>query len=217
MLSHTIHMAPLCTHSKRIQKNHFVLVDAGAEYFGYSSDITRTFPADGKFSDHQKLIYEMVLNVSDTAEAMLGPGVKWSDITKKAAFLICFHLLNGGFLTGSMEDLMKSGVYSIFYPHGLGHFIGLDVHDTTTFPSILEQNMVLTIEPGIYFNRAFVQNGYQNPYESKFLVKERINKFLDMNFGGVRIEDDLIITKTGAELISHVPKTVHEIEAIMNH
>jgi len=198
-----------------IQDGSLILVDAGAEYLGYGADITRTYPENGKFSADQKLIYEMVLNAQDAVENMMKPGTKWSDMDTTAKTIISQSLLDAGFLQGTLADIMKYRVYGLFYPHGLGHFLGLDVHDPGVYPSTLKKNMVLTVEPGIYFNSAFIQSGLNDPNIKPFLVMDKINAILNSNFGGVRIEDDVIVTDTGVELISQVPKTVHDIEELM--
>jgi Xaa-Pro dipeptidase len=204
--------------SKQIVNGDLVLVDAGAEYFGYASDITRTYPANGKFSPEQKTVYEMVLRTQQTVLNAMRPGVKWSELTLLSRQSICSELLQAGFVTGTVDELISKGVCSLFFPHGLGHHLGLDVHDPGPISSlVLEANMVLTIEPGIYFNRAFIEKGMNNPVQKQHLVTEKIAQFLDMNFGGIRIEDDVIVTDSGVEIISLVPKTIGDIESTMKH
>jgi len=202
--------------NKLVEYGEFVLVDAGSEYIGYASDITRTYPANGRFSEDQKLIYEMVLHVQDKIIKMLAPGVLWSTLAVEASRSVCHELKNGGFLQGEVEAMYRAGVCGLFYPHGLGHYLGLDVHDASVSPGLLGANMALTVEPGIYFNRAFVETGMNNQNQRQYLVIDKINDFLDKNIGGVRIEDDIIITNDGHEVLSTVPKTVKGIEELMN-
>jgi len=198
--------------TKQLGSSEFVLIDAGAEFMGYGSDVTRTFPSNGKFTDDQKLIYNMVLNVSITIEGMMRPGTRWGDLFAKATRMIGAELLAAGFLQGDLDDIISKGVVGLFYPHGLGHYLGLDVHDSGVYDD-LEEGNVLTIEPGIYFNQAFLEMGYNNVNQAPYLVREKINQFA--NIGGVRIEDDIIVTKDGIKIITDVPKTVEAIESLM--
>lgn len=119
------------------------------------------------------------------------------------------------YVKGDLNGAIQAGVCGLFLPHGLGHFLGLDVHDASLVPAI-PVNSVLTIEPGIYFNRVFMDMGFKNAEQNKYLNNELINSYLDANFGGIRIEDDLIVNENGIEIISLVPKSVHEIEQLMN-
>jgi len=198
-----------------MQDGQFVLVDAGAEYMGYGSDITRTYPVNGKFSLEQKLIYEMVLNIVIDIESKVKPGVSFYSLYSSSYSQVCSQLLQGGFLIGTVPDLVSNGICALFYPHGLGHSVGIDVHDPGMAGTLQEGN-VLTIEPGIYFIKALLEPAMADPVKAKFLQVDIIKKLLEMNFGGVRIEDDVLVTKTGMELLSPVPKTVAEIEALMS-
>jgi len=192
-----------------------ILIDAGAEFRGYGTDITRTFPVNGRFSPAQTVIYEIVERTVADIESQIRPGVRWADMQARAQLLVCTGLLEAGFLRGTISELMANQMYYYFFPHGLGHSVGLDVHDPG-FSGVLQQNMVFTVEPGIYFNKAFMQLGFEDPEASRYMIAERINSYLDMNFGGVRIEDMVIITSNGMELISTPPKSIPDIEAIMN-
>jgi len=200
---------------KKIIDGDIILIDAGAEYYGYVSDITRTFPANGKYNDIQREIYDMVLKIQEQAIRLIRPGLVWRDLQKLAYNNTCDYLLKAGYLQGSLEEMISHRVCGLFFPHGLGHYLGLDVHDTTINPSVLEKNTVVTVEPGIYFNSAFVQMGANDPYQSKYLVLDKIQHLLDINFGGIRIEDDILVTSDGWENLTKAPRTVAAIEYLM--
>jgi len=202
------------TNQMQVKDGDFILIDAGSEFRGYATDITRTFPVNGKFSPIQKSIYEMVLSVVEYIEANMRAGVSWRECVLRASHMVCQKLLEGGYLQGSLTELIANSMWRFFYPHGLGHSVGLDVHDPG-LSDILEANMVVTVEPGIYFNRAFVKMGLDHPELGRFIVRDKVMEMLNQNFGGVRIEDTVIVTNTGIEIISTVPKTVEDIEALM--
>lgn len=167
-----------------------ILMDVGAEYHGYTADVTRTVPADGKFSGEEKLIYQLVYDAQEAAFKLLKDGAKWSEVNAAAKNTIAEGLLK----LGVISDLKE---VSKFYPHGLGHHIGLDVHDRGTYES-LKKDMVITIEPGIYI-----------PANSK----------CDKKWWGiaVRIEDDLLITQDGYELLSRfAPRKIEDIEKMIS-
>ena len=169
--------------------NDLLLMDVGAEYHGYTADVTRTIPANGKFSQEQKIIYNLVYEAQEAAFKTLKDGSKWNDASKAARDVIADGLLK----LGIIKD--KSGV-GIYYPHGLGHHIGLDVHDGS-FSQTLKKDMVITIEPGIYIPP---------------------NSNCDKKWWGiaVRIEDDALITQNGYELLSSfAPRKVEEIEKMI--
>lgn len=169
--------------------NEMLLMDVGAEYHGYTADVTRTVPANGKFSPEQKLIYNLVYEAQEAAFRILKDGAKWSDASKAAKDIIA----DGLFALGIIKDKNDVGKY---YPHGLSHHIGLDVHDRG-FSQTLKKNMVITIEPGIYIPP---------------------NSDCDKKWWSiaVRIEDDALITQDGYELLSaFAPRKVEEIEKMM--
>ena len=166
-----------------------ILMDVGAEYHGYTADVTRTIPANGKFSAEQKVIYNLVYDAQEAAFLILKDGAKWSDASRAARDVIA----NGLMKLGIIKDKNDVGIY---YPHGLSHHIGLDVHDRG-FSQTLKKDMVITIEPGIYI-----------PPDSK----------CDKKWWGiaVRIEDDALITQNGYELLSaFAPRKVEEIEKMI--
>ncbi|CAG2103415.1 unnamed protein product [Medioppia subpectinata] len=216
---------------KTVSDGDMCLFDMGCEYYCYSSDITCSFPANGKFTSDQKIIYEAVLKASRAVMAAVKPGVSWRDMHLLAEKTQLEEMTRHGLLRGDINDMMTSRLGYIFMPHGLGHLLGIDVHDVGGYledcpprcaePGLsslrtarqLIKGMTLTIEPGIYFIDAQLNKAKEDPNLSKFIVWDVINRF--RNFGGVRIEDDIAITETGMELLTDVPRSVHEIEALM--
>ena len=186
-----------------IQKDDLVLIDAGCEFEYYASDITRTFPASGKFSAEQKAIYEIVLKAQDAAIAAVKPGAAWDEPHNASVKVITQGLVKLGLLKGTPAKLIKAEAYRDFYMHRVGHWLGMDVHDVGDYKiedtwRLLEPGMVTTIEPGIYIA----------PDNKKVPAKWRGI--------GVRIEDDVVVTKTGNRVLSKgVPRTVKEIEQFM--
>jgi Xaa-Pro aminopeptidase len=172
-----------------ITTKELVLMDLGAEYHGYTADITRTIPANGKFSPEQKQIYDLVLKAQEAGMKICKPGTSFGELTRVTQKVISEGLKELGII-------QKEGEFFMYYPHGCCHHIGLDVHDRGNYDN-LEENMVITIEPGIYI-----------PDDAK----------CDLKWRGiaVRIEDDFLITKDGYELLSgSAPRTTAEIEAVM--
>ena len=163
--------------------------------------------------------------------ASMKPGVSWLDMHTLAERTILSGLAAGGFLAGDLDEMMAANLGSVFMPHGLGHLIGIDTHDVggygPRFPPrpdraganrlrtarMLEQDMVITVEPGCYFNRYLLTRAFGDASHSKFLVREKLEA--NLNLGGVRIEDNVLITADGSESFTSVPRTVKEIEALM--
>jgi Xaa-Pro aminopeptidase len=180
-----------------------LLIDAGAEYEGYASDITRTFPVNGKFTQAQKDIYQVVLSAQLAAIEQVKPGNHWNDPHKAAIKKVTEGLLELGILKGKVSTLIKENAYAKYYMHRTGHWLGMDVHDVGDYKvdgdwRMLEPGMVLTVEPGLYL-----------PAGTKGLAKKWWNI-------GVRIEDDVLVTKDGHDVLSKdTPKTIDEIEALM--
>lgn len=167
-----------------------LLMDVGAEYHGYTADVTRTIPADGKFSAEERAIYQLVYDAQEAAFKTLRDGSKWADASAAAKNTIAEGLLKLGIIKNKSE----AGKY---YPHGLGHHIGLDVHDRGTYET-LKKDMVITIEPGIYIPEG----------------SDCDKKWWSI---AVRIEDDLLITQDGYELLSHfAPRKIEEIEKMIS-
>ncbi|XP_072931446.1 xaa-Pro dipeptidase [Epargyreus clarus] len=216
--------------SKILEDGDMCLFDMGGNYAGYAADITCSFPANGKFTKDQKLIYEAVLAARDAVVREAKPGVMWTDMHLLANRAMLEHLKEGGLLKGDVEEMIKAGVNGVLQPHGLGHLLGLDVHDVGGYlphcparpagplarlrtARALRAHMVLTIEPGCYFIPRLLQGAQNNPEQSKFFNWEMVNRF--RGSGGVRIEDDVLITETGVENLTFVPRTVAEIEEHM--
>lgn len=214
-----------------IQDGEMCLFDMGANYCGYAADITCSFPANGKFTEDQKFIYNAVLDARNAVMNTARDGVSWVDMHKLAGKVLLERLKAGGMLIGNVDEMLEAGLSGIFQPHGLGHLIGLDVHDVggylTTepprpsepwisklrFARILKAGMYVTIEPGCYFINSQMNKALTDPEMRKFINVEVFERF--RGFGGVRIEDDVLITKTGTENFSILPRTVEEIEAVM--
>ncbi len=186
-----------------LKDGDLLLVDAGAEYEWYASDITRTFPVSGKFSALQRRCYDWVLKAQHAAIEQVKPGNTWNQIHDAAVRTLTQGLIDLGVLKGKLSDLLDGEAYKPYYMHKTGHWLGLDVHDVGDYqidgqPRVLEPGMVLTVEPGLYFAPG-----------TKGLAK----KFHGI---GIRIEDDVLVTKTGFEVLTTgVPKDPDEIEALM--
>uniref|UniRef100_A0A6B2L4J7 Aminopeptidase P N-terminal domain-containing protein n=1 Tax=Arcella intermedia TaxID=1963864 RepID=A0A6B2L4J7_9EUKA len=198
-----------------IKDGDLIVIDASCECLGYASDITRTFPANGKFTEDQRMIYSLVLETQKSAIAMIKPGILFRDIYLATLKNLAQGLIDLGFVEGA--DITKAtGILTdVFMPHGLGHYIGLDVHDSTIYPQkALEPGMIITIEPGIYFCSTFVQKGLNDPEKRPYLNVGLLKRF--ENFGGVRIEDDVLVTEGGHEVLTKgAPKEIDDIESIM--
>jgi Xaa-Pro aminopeptidase len=176
------------------------LIDAGCEYQYYAADISRTFPVNGRFTTAQRKLYEIVLNAQMTAISAIKPGICWDQLESIVCEILTEGLLTLGILSGKLSDLLQKKTIKTFYPHRIGHSIGLDVHDTISTPLSphLEGDMVVTIEPGLYIPVDSIQI---NP---------------EYRGIGIRIEDEVLITAVGHEILSAaVPKTVDDIEQFM--
>jgi len=188
----------------KLHDGDLLLIDAGCELDGYASDITRTFPVNGKFSAAQKDLYELVLASQTAAIAAIRPGASWNDPHDAALKVLAQGFVDFGLCHGTPDAVLESGDYKRFYMHRTGHWLGLDVHDAGNYKQgdawlALEPGMVLTVEPGCYVRPA-----------------DGVPKhFWDI---GIRIEDDAVVTATGCEIITYeAPKTVADIEALMAH
>ncbi|EFN56075.1 hypothetical protein CHLNCDRAFT_31053 [Chlorella variabilis] len=217
--------------SRQMRAGELLLVDAGAEYYRYAADITCTFPTTGSFTPDQALVYNAVLAANRGVIAAMKPGVRWPDMQLLAERTILSALLAGGLLRGEVEAMVEARLGAVFMPHGLGHFLGLDTHDVGGYlpghperpaaaglarlrtARVLEEGMVITVEPGCYFSRALLEPAFGDEQLGRFLVEERVRQFMD--FGGVRIEDDVVVTADGAESMCDVPRSIEEVEAVM--
>ncbi len=189
--------------NRLMKEGDLVLIDAGCELEHYASDITRTFPVSGKFSAEQKAIYNIVLDAQAAAIDVIKPGNHWNDPHEISVRVITQGLVDLGLLNGDVENLIEKEKYKQFYMHRIGHWLGMDVHDVGDYKiggewRVLEPGMVMTVEPGIYIAP-----------DDKSVAK----KWRGI---GVRIEDDVVITKQGCTVLSDgVPKTVKDIEKLM--
>ena len=187
----------------KLEKGNLVLIDAGAEFEYYASDITRTFPVNGKFSPAQRDAYEVVLAAQLAAIEKVKPGNHWNDPHDAAVKVLTKGMVELGLLKGKPQDLIKASAYRRFYMHRTGHWLGMDVHDVGEYKidgkwRLLEPGMVMTVEPGLYI-----------PEGSPGVAKKWWNI-------GIRIEDDVLVTRTGNEVLSReAPKTIDDIEALM--
>ena len=187
-----------------VKDGDLVLIDAGCELEHYAADITRTFPANGQFSKEQKALYELVLAAQLAAIKTVKPGNHWNQPHDATVQVITKGLVELGLLKGNVKQLIEKGAYKDFYMHRAGHWLGMDVHDVGDYKiadewRVLEEGMCMTIEPGIYVA----------PDNKKVAKKWRGI--------GIRIEDDVVVTKDGCEVLTaDVPKTVKDIEALMN-
>ncbi len=194
---------------RQIRDGELLLMDIGAEYNYYAADITRTIPANGKFTPEQATIYQLVLNAQKESIALIKPGVPISTVHQRAMEVLKEGLLRLGLITDS-----STNQYRVFFPHGVGHFIGLAVHDVRSGDS-LRENMVLTIEPGIYVREDSEERLATQGVSEKDLDKIRpsLRKFMNI---GVRIEDDILVTEEGYEVLSlTAPREIREIEKRM--
>lgn len=227
-------------HSQICEEGRFLLCDAGAESTTlYATDATRTVPVGGRFTELQKSVYNIVLKANTTAIEMIKPGIPYVDIHLETARIIFSGLKELGLTKGDVNEAVSQGAHALFYPHGLGHMLGLDVHDMEDLNETLvgyddeikrstqfglsglrlgrrlEENFVITVEPGLYFIPDLIDKWQSENKFTEFLNYDEINKY--RNFGGIRIEDDILVTQNGSRVIGKpIPKTVEEIEQIMN-
>ncbi|MGG5208610.1 M24 family metallopeptidase [Chryseobacterium sp. MIQD13] len=206
---------------KIIKENEFVLVDAGADIFDYCVDITRTFYSSGEMSSQHKDLYSIVLKAYHECVAMSKAGVFWRDVHIHSAKVITEGLLQLGILKGNLSDLIEKEIVSLFYPHGVGHLVGLRVRDTGQEENLnpktyfgarlrvdleLEENHLITVEPGCYFMPAILESAHQQKEFYDDINWDELKKW--HNIGGVRIEDNILIKKDGNEnLTNRIAKT----------
>ncbi|MEC8427895.1 MAG: aminopeptidase P N-terminal domain-containing protein, partial [Pseudomonadota bacterium] len=189
--------------NEKLKNGDLVLIDAGCELNHYAADITRTFPVGGKFSAEQRALYELTLKAQEAALVEIKPGNHWNDPHEASVRVITEGLLELGLLRGELDELIENEDYKEFYMHRIGHWLGMDVHDVGDYKvggewRVLEAGMCMTVEPGIY------------------VAPDNLNVEQKWRGIGIRIEDDVLITKDGCEILTAaVPKTVEEIEALM--
>lgn len=228
-------------HSQKLTQGRVMLTDTGAETWQhYASDFTRTVPVGGKFTQKQKDIYNIVLAANNRAIELSKPGISYLSVHLEASRIIAQGLTDLGLMKGDVDAAVKSGAHALFFPHGLGHMMGLDVHDmedlgenfvgyddeiqrSTQFGTAalrmgrkLKPGFVVTVEPGIYFIPALIEKWKSEKINHSFINFDKVNEYLD--FGGVRLEDDILITENGCRLLGkkRIPITVDEVEAVMS-
>ncbi len=233
-------------HGETLHNHHYnnimddgdlLLIDSGAEsLLHYASDITRTFPVNGKFTDKQKDIYNIVLSSQLEAIETVKPGIRFKEVHLKAAEVIAKGLKDVGLMKGDPKDAVEKGAHALFFPHGLGHAMGLDVHDLEAlgenlvgydektkrsdqfglaylrFAKDLQPGYVLTVEPGIYFIPELIDMWKAENKLSEFINYEKLEEYKD--FGGIRIEDDIVVTDSGCRVLgaNPIPKTIDDVE-----
>lgn len=206
------------------------LLDMGAEFHCYASDITCSYPASGKFTARHREIYTIVYRALCAVQTAVKPGVEWVELHRLALRVIAESLLEFGFLKGSLSELVENHIAALFMPHGLGHLIGKDTHDPGGYPAgrervdepgtrnlrcnrVLQKGMVLSNEPGVYFIEALLRPALDDPLKAAFFNRAKVESHFD--FGGVRLEDDIVVTESGCENLTKVPRTIEEIERVM--
>lgn len=228
-------------HGNLLQEGRMMLTDAGAETnMNYCSDFTRTVPVGGRFSQQQKEVYNIVVAAHDCAIDHARPGNTWKEVHLEVCRTLTRGLKDLGLMKGDVDEAVAVGAHALFMPHGLGHMMGLDVHDMEDLGQIyvgyddeirpsdqfglaslrmgrrLQEGFVITDEPGIYFIPALIDQWKAEGMHTDFLCYDAIEKY--KNFGGIRLEDDVLITATGSRFLGQkrIPLYVDEIEEIMN-
>ncbi len=225
-------------HGNMLREGKLLLVDAGAESpLHYAGDMTRTFPVSGKFTEKQREIYEIVLQAQKRAIENIKPGVYYREIHLLAARTIAEGLRDLGLMKGDVEEAVQAGAHALFFPHGLGHMIGLDVHDMEglgedyvgydetvkrsdqfglaylRLAKKLLEGFTLTVEPGIYFIPALIEKWRSEGKHRDFINYEKVEEYMD--FGGIRIEDSVAVTEDGCRILGKpVPKEPEDVEAL---
>lgn len=229
-------------HEGILTEGRMMVIDAGAETeMHYCSDFTRTIPSSGKFTSRQKEIYQIVSAANNLAVGMARPGITYKEVHLAACRLIAEGLKAAGLMKGDTDEAVAAGAHALFMPHGLGHNMGLDVHDmedlgenyvgyddtckrSTQFGLAslrmgkrLEPGHVVTVEPGIYFIPALIEKWKAEKINEAFLNFDKLQEYY--TFGGIRLEDDIAITETGCRLLGakRLPITVEEVEREMEH
>ena len=226
-------------HNNRLEVGRMLVMDAGCETpMNYCSDITRSVPVGGKFDARQKAIYEIVLAANLEAARVTRPGITYKEVHTAASRILAEGYKGLGILKGDVDDIVANGAHSLLMPHGLGHMMGLDVHDMENYGQInvgyddetrpseqfglgslrcgrrLQPGFVITDEPGCYFIPALIDKWHAEGTNKDFVNFDELEKWKD--FGGIRIEDDVLVTETGARVLGKpIPKTVEEIEEVM--
>lgn len=223
-------------HGNTLKSGQMFLLDAGAEVeSGYSADLSSTVPVDNSFTPQQKEIYDLVLLSHNISIDMLKPGIPFRDVYLESARVIVRGFKDMGLMKGNVDSAVENGAHALFFPCGLGHMMGMDVHDMEDLGEVyvgwdgspkptqfgikslrlgrkLEPDFVLTIEPGIYFIPELIDQWHGKGHNSDYINFDRVNQF--RNFGGIRNEEDFLITETGYRLLGKPkPKSVKDVES----
>lgn len=227
-------------HNNVMKDGDLLVLDSGAEsLLHYASDITRSFPVSGKFTEKQKGIYNIVLKSQLEAIEMIKPGIKYREVHLHSAKVIANGLKELGLMKGNVDDAVANGAHALFFPHGLGHMLGLDVHDLEGLGEVfvgydedtkrsdqfglaylrlaktLQPGFVLTVEPGIYFIPQLIDIWKGENKHADFINYDEVDKYRD--FGGIRIEDDVLLTENSSKVLGKpIPKSVDEVEKACN-
>ncbi len=224
-------------HGNKIKEGDLLLIDAGARLEnGYCGDMTTTHPVSGKFSEKQRDIYNLLIAMFDKAEELIKPGITYMDVHLAVCKVLAEGMISRGILKGNADEIVREGVHALFMPHGLGHMMGLDVHDmenigepivgyngkekSTQFGlsslrlgRILEPGFVFTVEPGIYFIPELISKWKSENKFTEFINYDILESYLD--FGGMRYEGDYLVTEDGnRRLGDSMPKYADEIEKV---
>ena len=230
------------SHHQILTEGRLLVIDAGAETnTNYTSDFTRTLPSSGKFTQQQKEIYSIVSAANNLAVDMARPGITYSSVHQAASRVMAQGLVSLGLLKGDVDEIVAAGAHSLFMPHGLGHNMGMDVHDmedlgenyvgyddtykrSTQFGlgslrmgKMLEKGHVVTVEPGIYFIPALIEQWKREGTNAQFINFGALEQYY--TFGGIRLEDDILITDNGSRLLGdkRLPITVEDVEREMEN
>lgn len=226
-------------HGNVLKKGDLFLLDCGAEVAsGYCADLSSTVPVDSKFTSLQRDIYNITLDSHNTSISMLKPGIPFREVYLESARIIVRGMKDMGLMKGNTDDAVASGAHALFFPCGLGHMMGMDVHDMEDLGEVyvgwdgepkptqfgikslrlgrkLEPGFVLTIEPGIYFIPELIDSWIKDGNNKEYINYDKVNKF--RNFGGIRNEEDFLITESGYELLGKAkPKSIEDVEAETN-
>ena len=219
-----------------LESGRLLLNDSGAESpMFYASDITRTYPVDGKFTSLQAEIYQVVLDTQRSTIDMIKPKVSFMDVHLEACRVLSEGLRNVGLMKGNPADAVEAGAHALFMPHGIGHLLGLDVHDMEDIGNVLsykkkairrgpfglkylslnrplKAGFVMTVEPGVYFIPALIERWRNEKKFPEFINYDKLRSWL--SFGGIRIEDDVLVTPIGSRLLGPpIPKSIEEVES----
>jgi Xaa-Pro aminopeptidase len=223
-------------HGNKIEEGQLLIIDAGAESkLHYATDITRTIPVGGTFSNRQKDVYEIVLKAESDCISRIMPGIPYRDIHLNAALIIAEGLKSIGIMKGNVCDIVSSGAHALFFPHGIGHMMGLDVHDMEDLGEKyvgygnefqrseqfghaylrlarrLEPGFVVTVEPGIYFIPPLIEMWEAEKKYPDFINYEKAKSYI--GFGGIRIEDNVLVTSNDHHILGEsIPKSVEEVQ-----